>query len=105
MFLDRARCARSVVLRAVSRGAGPLNPPKRTCFIPAPHSVFSCRRPVVSAVNPRRQRAFPLTQAFSQTLKMLKYDSIKAADDEFVLHTYNRMPALFVQGAGCSLWD
>ncbi|AIE84899.1 acetylornithine transaminase [Fimbriimonas ginsengisoli] len=36
---------------------------------------------------------------------MLKYDSIKTADDEFVLHTYNRMPALFVQGAGCSLWD
>jgi ornithine carbamoyltransferase len=36
---------------------------------------------------------------------MLKYDAIKAADDEFVLHTYNRMPALFVQGEGCSLWD
>jgi ornithine carbamoyltransferase len=36
---------------------------------------------------------------------MLKYDVIKAADDDYVLHTYNRMPALFVQGAGCSLWD
>lgn len=36
---------------------------------------------------------------------MLKYDAIKAADDDFVLHTYNRMPALFVQGAGCALWD
>lgn len=36
---------------------------------------------------------------------MLKYDVIKAADDEYVLHTYNRLPALFVQGAGCSLWD
>jgi ornithine carbamoyltransferase len=36
---------------------------------------------------------------------MLKYDVIKAADDEYVLRTYNRMPALFVQGAGCSLWD
>lgn len=36
---------------------------------------------------------------------MLKYDAIKAADDDYVLKTYNRMPALFVQGAGCSLWD
>jgi ornithine carbamoyltransferase len=36
---------------------------------------------------------------------MLKYDTIKSADDEHVIHTYNRMPALFVQGAGCSLWD
>ncbi|MGV3615523.1 MAG: acetylornithine transaminase [Fimbriimonas sp.] len=36
---------------------------------------------------------------------MLKYDVIKAADDEHVMRTYNRMPALFVQGAGCSLWD
>lgn len=36
---------------------------------------------------------------------MLKYDAIKSLDDEFVLKTYNRMPALFVQGAGCSLWD
>lgn len=36
---------------------------------------------------------------------MLKYDVIKSTDEEFVLKTYNRMPALFVQGAGCSLWD
>lgn len=36
---------------------------------------------------------------------MLKYDTIKHADDEFVLPLYNRFPALFVQGAGCSLWD
>ncbi len=36
---------------------------------------------------------------------MLKYDTIKSTDDEFLMHTYNRLPALFVQGAGCSLWD
>lgn len=36
---------------------------------------------------------------------MLKYDSIKALDDEHVMRTYNKMPALFVQGAGCHLWD
>lgn len=36
---------------------------------------------------------------------MLKYDSIKSLDDDFVIQTYRRMPALFVQGAGCSLWD
>lgn len=36
---------------------------------------------------------------------MLKYDTIKELDDTHVLKTYNRMPALFVQGAGCSLWD
>lgn len=36
---------------------------------------------------------------------MLKYDTIKHADDEWVLPLYNRFPALFVQGAGCSLWD
>jgi len=36
---------------------------------------------------------------------MLKYDVIKALDDDYVLHTYNRMPGLFVQGSGCSLWD
>jgi len=36
---------------------------------------------------------------------MLKYDVIKSADDENLMRTYNRMPALFVQGAGCSLWD
>src|SRR5215469_6048126 len=36
---------------------------------------------------------------------MLKYDTIKELDDEHVLKTYNRLPALFVQGAGCMLWD
>ncbi|HRF58291.1 MAG TPA: acetylornithine transaminase [Fimbriimonadaceae bacterium] len=36
---------------------------------------------------------------------MLKYDTIKALDDDYVMHTYRRQPALFVQGAGCSLWD
>jgi ornithine carbamoyltransferase len=36
---------------------------------------------------------------------MLKYDTIKTADDEYVYRTYNRLPALFVQGAGCNLWD
>jgi ornithine carbamoyltransferase len=36
---------------------------------------------------------------------MLKYDVIKSADDEFVMQTYQRFPALFVQGSGCSLWD
>lgn len=36
---------------------------------------------------------------------MLKYDTIKTADDEHVYKTYNRLPALFVQGAGCNLWD
>lgn len=36
---------------------------------------------------------------------MLKYDTIKTADDEYVMPTYTRMPALFVQGSGCTLWD
>ena len=36
---------------------------------------------------------------------MLKYDTIKTADEEFVMPTYTRMPALFVQGSGCTLWD
>ena len=36
---------------------------------------------------------------------MLKYDAIKSLDDDYLIHTYNRQPALFVQGAGCSLWD
>jgi len=36
---------------------------------------------------------------------MLKYDTIKTTDDEYLMRTYNRLPALFVQGAGCSLWD
>ncbi len=36
---------------------------------------------------------------------MLKYDTIKSTDDKHLMRTYNRLPALFVQGAGCSLWD
>ncbi len=36
---------------------------------------------------------------------MLKYDTIKTADHEYVMPTYTRMPALFVQGSGCTLWD
>ncbi len=36
---------------------------------------------------------------------MLKYENIKTLDNDHVMQTYNRMPALFVQGAGCSLWD
>lgn len=36
---------------------------------------------------------------------MLKYDTIKALDDEYVLQTYHRFPALIVQGSGCSVWD
>lgn len=36
---------------------------------------------------------------------MLKYDTIKAADDLYMMRTYKRHPALFVQGSGCTLWD
>jgi ornithine carbamoyltransferase len=36
---------------------------------------------------------------------MLKYDTIKAEDEAFLMHTYKRQPALFVQGAGCTMWD
>ncbi len=36
---------------------------------------------------------------------MIKYETIKTLDEDYVLQTYKRMPALFVQGAGCSLWD
>lgn len=36
---------------------------------------------------------------------MLKYDTIKNLDDEYILPMYRRLPALFVQGSGCSLWD
>ena len=36
---------------------------------------------------------------------MLKYESIYQLDQEYVFKTYNRMPALFVQGSGCTLWD
>lgn len=36
---------------------------------------------------------------------MLKFDTIKTTDEQFVMQTYKRLPALFVQGAGCSLWD
>lgn len=36
---------------------------------------------------------------------MLKYDDVKSLDQDYVMQTYGRHPALFVQGAGCSLWD
>lgn len=36
---------------------------------------------------------------------MVKYDTIKALDDDYVMQTYRRFPALFVQGSGCALWD
>ncbi len=36
---------------------------------------------------------------------MLKFDTIKSTDEQFVMQTYKRLPALFVQGSGCSLWD
>ena len=36
---------------------------------------------------------------------MVKYDTIKALDDDFLMKTYRRQPALFVQGSGCRLWD
>lgn len=36
---------------------------------------------------------------------MLKYETIRSTDAEYLIHTYNRMPALFVQGSACSLWD
>ena len=36
---------------------------------------------------------------------MVKYDTIKALDDDFLMKTYRRQPALFVQGSGCTLWD
>ena len=36
---------------------------------------------------------------------MLKYDTIKSLDTEYVAPTYNRQPALFVQGSGAILWD
>lgn len=36
---------------------------------------------------------------------MLKYESVKSLDDDYVVPTYKRFPALFVQGSGCSLWD
>ena len=36
---------------------------------------------------------------------MLKYDTIKQLDDTYVMQTYRRLPALFVQGSGCVLWD
>jgi ornithine carbamoyltransferase len=39
------------------------------------------------------------------TPSMLKYDTIKALDDDFLMRTYRRQASLFVQGAGCSLWD
>lgn len=36
---------------------------------------------------------------------MLKYETIKTLDDDHLASTYARFPALFVQGAGCLLWD
>ncbi len=36
---------------------------------------------------------------------MLKYETIQSMDETYVLPTYTRFPALFVQGSGCSLWD
>ncbi len=36
---------------------------------------------------------------------MLKYDTIKTLDNDYVIPTYNRFPALFVQGSGCTMWD
>ena len=36
---------------------------------------------------------------------MVKYETIKALDDDFLMKTYRRQPALFVQGSGCTLWD
>jgi acetylornithine/N-succinyldiaminopimelate aminotransferase len=36
---------------------------------------------------------------------MLKYDTIHDLDQQYVTRTYSRLPALFVQGAGCILWD
>lgn len=36
---------------------------------------------------------------------MLKFDSIKALDDDYVMRTYRKLPALIVQGSGCTLWD
>lgn len=36
---------------------------------------------------------------------MLKFDDIKQLDDTYLIPTYKRAPVLFVQGAGCKLWD
>lgn len=36
---------------------------------------------------------------------MLKYETIREMDQDYVVQVYRRFPALFVQGAGCSLWD
>jgi len=36
---------------------------------------------------------------------MVKYDTIKALDDDYVYPLYRRFPVLMVQGAGCHLWD
>jgi acetylornithine/N-succinyldiaminopimelate aminotransferase len=36
---------------------------------------------------------------------MLKYDTIKSLDQDYVIPTYNRYQNLFVQGSGCHLWD
>jgi len=36
---------------------------------------------------------------------MLKYDTIKALDEQYVMPCYKRMDVLMVQGSGCTLWD
>ena len=36
---------------------------------------------------------------------MIKFETIKTLDDEHLMQTYTRLPALFVQGAGCHVWD
>lgn len=36
---------------------------------------------------------------------MLKYDTIKTLDNDYLMPTYTRQPALFVQGSGATLWD
>jgi ornithine carbamoyltransferase len=36
---------------------------------------------------------------------MLKYETIRQMDQDYVVQVYRRFPALFVQGSGCSLWD
>jgi acetylornithine/N-succinyldiaminopimelate aminotransferase len=36
---------------------------------------------------------------------MLKYETIKSLDNDYLMPTYTRMPGLFVQGSGAILWD
>lgn len=56
--------------------------------------------PLLLSVSPP-----PGPYRLTDELLMLKYDTIKALDEEYVMGTYPRLPALFVQGSGCSLWD